>query len=237
MKTIVAVENPEIQEKIEHHLRPLGFDFISYQNPVKAIDNIDEIDPDLILFSAEDFPRHWKPFLSFLRSRKDREDSVFILLTGKSFSEEEASKATALAVNGIVHTEFEEHDVITLQDILARYNLLPEIRSDRRYPAFWMKEIDLAFTHPYSFSLITGDLTDISLGGISFLPDMPHVTSDILEGEELTGCSLSIEDQVFSIDMKVVRNNRILALHFIDLPEDIHAVLMDYLNKMRYRSD
>ena len=237
MKTILAVENTETQQRIEQHLKPLGFDFIAYQNPIKAIDNLDEIDPDLILFSAEDFPRHWKPFLSILRAKKSKEDGIFILLTGQNFSDEEADKATALDINGMIRTNLEEEDILTLQDILARYNLLPEIRGDRRYPASWMKEIDFAFTHPYTYSMITGEITDISLGGLSFLPDMPHVTSDILEGEELHDCSLSIEDHVFSINSKVVRNNRIMALQYIELPDDIHSVLMEYLNKMRYRVD
>jgi len=237
MKTIVAVENPETQYRLEHHLKPLGFDFIEYQNPVKAIDNLEEIDPDLILFSAEDFPRHWKPFLSLLRSKRSKNESIFILLTGEQFPDEEVNKATALEINGMIKTDLEERDIITLQDILARYNLLPEIRGDRRYPAAWMKEIEFAFTHPYNYAMITGEITDISLGGISFLPDMPHVTSDILEGEELSGCSFSIEDIVFTADTKVVRNNRILALQYIDLSADVHKILMDYLNKMRYRSD
>jgi len=35
----------------------------------------------------------------------------------------------------------------------------------------------------------------------------------------------------------VVRNNRIMALQYIELPDDIHSVLMEYLNKMRYRVD
>lgn len=237
MKTILAVDNLDTQQRIERHLKPLGFDFISYQNPVKAIDNLEEIDPDLILFSAEDFPRHWKPFLSHLRSKKNRDDVVFILLTGEKFSDEEAEKATALEINGMIKTGLEEEDILTLQDILARYNLLPEIRGDRRYPAVWMKEIEFAFTHPYNFSMITGEITDISLGGLSFLPDMPHVTADILEGEELEGCSLSVEEDVFTVDAKVVRNNRIMALQYIDLPESTHKYLMEYLNKKRYRKD
>jgi len=31
------------------------------------MDNISEIQPELVLFSAEDYPRHWKIFLKVLR--------------------------------------------------------------------------------------------------------------------------------------------------------------------------
>jgi hypothetical protein len=148
MKTILVMENQETQNRIKGSLGPLGFDFISYQNPVKALDNLDEIKPDLIIFSAEDFPRHWKPFLSFYRIQKSKEEGVFILLIGEEFPEEEAEKATVLEINGMIESSLDQGSLETLQDILARYNLLPEIRGDRRYPSSWMREIDFAFIHP-----------------------------------------------------------------------------------------
>lgn len=237
MKTILVIENQETQERIRGNLGPLGFDFILYQNPVKAVDNLDEINPDLIIFSAEDFPRHWKPFLSYYRMQKTKDEGIFILMIGENFPEEEAEKATVLEINGMIETSLDQENMETLQDILARYNLLPEVRGDRRYPSSWMKELDFAFTHPYNYTLISGEITDISLGGLSFLPDLPQSTADILEGEEIKGCSLNIEEELHSIDIKVVRNNRTMAIRFVNMPETTHRRLMEYLNHMRYRED
>ncbi len=235
MKTVLVIEDQETQERITHHLAPLGFDFIHYLNPVKALDNIDEINPDLVIFSAEDFPRHWKPFIRLLRAQRSKEDAVFILITGDSFSSEEASKATVLEVNGMIHTGLNEDDIQHLQDIFARYNVLSEIRSDRRYPASWTAGLDFAFTHPRTYALITGKITDISLGGLNFLPDLPQATADIMEGEELYGCSLSLEDNVFTVDAKVIRNNRKIAFQFMSLDSECHSALMEHLNQTRYR--
>ncbi len=237
MKTILVIENPETQEKIRGHLGPLGFDFIFYQNPVKAMDNLEEINPDLIIFSAEDFPRHWKPFLSYFRMCKSRDEGLFILMIGENFPEDEADKATVLEINGMIETDLDEKNIEILQDILARYNLLPEIRGDRRYPSTWMREIDFAFTHPYTYMLISGEITDISLGGLSFLPDLPQSTADILEGEKLYGCSFNIEEELHSIDVKVVRNNRTMALRYVNITEKTLQCLKEYLNHMRYRKD
>lgn len=234
MKTVVVIENSETQEKIKTHLTPMGFDFIFYQNPVKAVDNFEEIEPDLVIFSGEDFPRHWKTYLNILRMKKSKEDGVFILLVGETFPEEEANKAAALELNGIISTELSENDIQKLQDILARYNLLPEIRGDRRYPASWMKELDFAFTHPYNYNLISGDITDISLGGFSFLPDLPQSTADILEGEEISDCSFSIDEELHTIDVKVVRNSRVIAMKFLKIPDSTHQHLKEYLNQKRY---
>ncbi len=235
MKTVLVIEDQETQQRISHHLAPLGFDFIHYLNPVKALDNIDEISPDLVIFSAEDFPRHWKPFIRLLRGKRSKEEAVFILLSGDNFSSEEASKASVLEVNGIINTGLTEEDIQNLQDIFARYNVLAETRADRRYPGSWVEGIDFAFTHPSTYSLITGKITDISLGGLNFLPDMPQSTSDIMEGQELHGCSLSLEDDVFSVDVKVTRNNRKLAFQFLSLEGDCHSALMEHLNQTRYR--
>jgi hypothetical protein len=237
MKTILVMENQETQNRIKGSLGPLGFDFISYQNPVKALDNLDEIKPDLIIFSAEDFPRHWKPFLSFYRIQKSKEEGVFILLIGEEFPEEEAEKATVLEINGMIESSLDQGSLETLQDILARYNLLPEIRGDRRYPSSWMREIDFAFIHPYTYTLISGEITDISLGGLSFLPDLPQSTADILEGEEIKECSLNIEEELHSVDVKVVRNNRTMAIRYVNMPENTRRRLMEYLNHARYRED
>lgn len=235
MKTVLVIEDQATKERISHHLSPLGFDFIHYLNPVKALDNIDEINPDLVIFSAEDFPRHWKPFIRLLRAERTKEDAVFILLTGDNFSTEEASKATVLEVNGMVDNRLEDEEIQHLQDIFARYNVLSEPRSDRRYPGSWAEGVDFAFTHPKTFALVTGRITDISLGGLNFLPDMPQSTSDIMEGEELHGCSLSLEDKVYTIEAKVTRNNRKIALQFMEISSECHAALMEYLNHTRYR--
>jgi hypothetical protein len=234
MKTVLVIEDQGTSERIIRHLTPLGFDFIHYLNPVKALDNIDEINPDLVIFSAEDFPRHWKPFIRLLRGKQDKEESVFILLTGDNFSTEEASKASVLEVNGMVDSQLEDEAIQHLQDIFARYNFLSEPRSDKRYPGAWTEELDFAFTHPRTYALITGAITDISLGGLNFKPDMPQATADIMEGEEIKGCSLSIGDKIFQIDIKVIRNSRLIAIQFIEIESACHTALMEYLHETRY---
>ena len=235
MKTVLVIEDQATKERIRHHLTPLGFDFIHYLNPVKALDNIDEINPDLVIFSAEDFPRHWKPFLRLLRARRSRDEAVFILLTGDMFSTEEASKASVLEVNGMIDTSLDNEAIQHLQDIFARYNVLSEPRTDRRYPGSWAEGIDFAFTHPRTFALVTGQITDISLGGLNFLPDMPQSTADILEGEEVHGCSLSLDNKICTVNAKVTRNNRKIAFQFMNISNECHSALMEYLNHTRYR--
>ena len=59
MKLLVVAQREDLKNLIAYHLKPLGFEIVYYSDPVKLIDNVDELDPDMILFNAVDFPRHW----------------------------------------------------------------------------------------------------------------------------------------------------------------------------------
>jgi CheY-like chemotaxis protein len=232
MKSLLVIENPDTRERIIRHLSPLGFDFIHYSNPVKALDNIEEIAPDLVLYSAEDFPRHWKPYIRLLREIRGRETSVFILLIGESFPSEEASKATALGVNGMVKSSLEEtEDIRKLEDIFSRYGMYDDGRSDRRISGKYLHDAEFIFSHPHNLSIITGVITDLSLGGLRFEPDHPELTSDIPEGVIIDNCSLSIEEEIFTVSVKVIRNNRVIAFQYTDISTEARNALIDYLNR------
>jgi len=86
MKLLLVAANDELKRALSFHLRPIGVEVIQYVHPIKAMDNIEEIEPDVVLFSSSDFPRHWKPFLKLLRGNKARNESMFILLRGGDFS-------------------------------------------------------------------------------------------------------------------------------------------------------
>ena len=232
MKALLVIESDETTHKIIQHLAPLGFDFIHYSNPVKAIDNIEEISPDLVLYSAEDFPRHWKPYIKLLREVRKREEAIFILLTGENFASEEASKASALGVNGMVRSALDnEEDIVKIEDIFSRYGIYREDRSDRRISAKYLREAEFIFTHPLSLSIITGTITDLSLGGLRLEPDYPQMTSDIPEGVTIDNCSLSLEEKIFTLSVKVIRNNKNLSFQYFDISTDARNTLIDYLNK------
>lgn len=236
MKTLLVIEQDTLKDQVIEHLAPRGFDFIHYRNPIKALDNIEEIKPDLVIFSAVDFPRHWKPFITVLRSFLSKENSVFILLKGKQFPSEESTKASSLEVNGIISDDFQDPSVLVqLEDIFSRYNVIDDKRISRRYLGTLTRDIEFIFTHPLSPSLINGEITDISIGGISFIPESPQITQDIREGTILTNCTLRLKDSFNTISVTVIRNNNILSLGFIDLKEDLKEELMEYFHEIPER--
>ncbi len=236
MKILLVIEHDTSKETLIQHLAPRGFDFIHYSNPVKAIDNILEISPDLVIFSSVDFPRHWKPFIKVLRLFRTKEESIFILLKGKNFPVEESTKASILEVNGIVPDDFSNPQVIQqLEDVFSRYNVIDDHRLDRRYLGMITNDIEFIFNHPVTLQLISGEITDISLGGLCFKPDTPHHTQNIMEGITIENCTLRIKESFYTVAVKVVRNNVQISLSFLDPSDSLNYDLLDYFHTIPKR--
>ena len=85
MKALLLIESDRIANIARFYLRPLGFETIRYRNPVKALDNLEEIDPEAVIMSARDFPRHWKAIAQTIRAEKGKDGCVIVLLKGDSF--------------------------------------------------------------------------------------------------------------------------------------------------------
>ncbi|MEW5814538.1 MAG: PilZ domain-containing protein [Spirochaetota bacterium] len=229
MKILLVAEKENTKEILTIHLKPRGFEFIHYRNPIKAMDNVEEIDPDLVLFSAEDFPRHWKPFLNILREFRSKERTVFILLRGDLFPFDEAAKAVYLGVNGIISEDFSDRrKMIHLENLFCRYKNPADNRGSQRYIPDTADELEFIFTHPETMKLVTGLLSDISLTGASFKPDNPHLTADLKSGTELPFCSLKIGETIISINCRIVRNKQLVAIQFVEFSSESNELLKNY---------
>ncbi len=236
MKTLVITDKESLRDVIESILRPHGFDFIHYMNPLKALDNIEEISPDLVVFNAEDFPRHWKPFIRLLREFKSKDECVFILLKGETFDYDEAAKATFLGVNGVLKENLDDPaDIQVLEDLLARYISLRETRIDKRYIPGAFDDIEFIFTNPENFRMITGTVLNIAPDSLSFRPDFPASVQNIPAGSDIEHCTLKIGDDIFSCGVHVVRNSGTMAFRFIDFSAHQKELVVEYINSRASR--
>jgi ActR/RegA family two-component response regulator len=230
MKSLLVIDDTTIKEELETRLSPLGFDFIHYTNPLKALENLEEISPDVVFFSAQDFPRHWKPFLMVIDQLFPRDKVYFFLLTGDGeLSFDEAAKASHLKVSGIVGDFSKPAEFDNLLKALNRRTLLFEQRLTLRYTPQAFDEIYFMFTHPRSLKLITGKILDFSQGGLSFFPDNPYLTADLLPEEKIALATLSIEENPLYVHLAIVRNNENMALRYDNLPEGNKSRIVDYI--------
>ncbi|MDX9800703.1 MAG: hypothetical protein RBT69_05125 [Spirochaetia bacterium] len=235
MKILVIAEKEKTTEIIKKHLPPLGFDFIFYSNPVKALDNISEIEPELVIFSAEDYPRHWKIFLKVLRNFYTHEESVFILLKTSFFSEEDAGKAAFLGVNGLIDEDLEEYMFIDrLKAIFSRYLLPRESRRYRRYFVSPSDKIDFIFNHPETMEIASGKVVEISPRGTTIL--IPEkLSSALIKGSKINYCSIKIDERIITTDCTVYRSEFYTTLLFDDITDDDIAFLKNYFEERALR--
>ena len=98
MKALVISERQEIIDFVTPRLKEIGFDIIHYKWIIKALDNIEEIQPDVIVLSAGEFPRHWKTLAGFVQSGIGGNDVGVYLYETSPLSEEENKKAEGLGV-------------------------------------------------------------------------------------------------------------------------------------------
>jgi hypothetical protein len=238
MKAMLVMASDKVADLSSYYLRPLGFDIIRYRNPVKAMDNVDEVEPDAIIVSAEDFPRHWKPFIQMIRMNHPKEKCIFLLLKGDRFPFDEAAKAVFLGVNGVVHENLKDKaELSRFQQVLKRYLALDDMRAAERFVPSIYDRLDFTFAHPETFAIVTGKIESISTRGISFRPDSHESVDGLTPGMDLPDCSIRIGEDIRSFACKLSRNGPVIALEFSGASEADRELISRYLASYAERSE
>ncbi|GHV35870.1 hypothetical protein AGMMS49546_00090 [Spirochaetia bacterium] len=229
MKLLLVLGSDDIFELISLHLKPLGFETIRYRHVLKAMDNVDEVDPQAIIISASDFPRHWKILVQFIRSERSKEICPIILLCKGELPLEASTQAFYIGVSGIVDESLDTKEVERIQSIMTRYVPTEE---RRRFPRFFntgWNRFGLLISNPPDDVIIPGQIKTISASGISFLPVSSGSMKDITLNMILNGCSLRVGERILSPVCRLVRTGRIVSMEFISFPLDEYKVLQKYL--------
>ncbi len=236
MKLLLIVGSDKTFNLVASYVRPLGFELIRYRHALKSMDNIDEVDPDAVIISAEDFPRHWKPLVQFIRSERPKDKTAIVILKGPNFAFEEAAKASFIGVSGIVSENLSDPEELDrLQSILGRYIPIDEGRAAKRIrPAEWDR-FNFMFSRPQDQAVVMGRIETISTVGLSFLPDHPNQMNEVYLDTELSDCSLRAGNHILSPVCKLVRTGRIVSFSFISFPGDERKILEDYLLERPFR--
>jgi hypothetical protein len=227
---------------ISKSIRPLGFEMIRYRQVLKAMDNIDEINPSAIVLSAKDFPRHWKFLVQFVRTERANEICPIVILKGGNFSTEEMSNAYFLGVSGVIDDSLNSPaEINRLQSILSHYVPLEEKRKHRRFHIEpWHRACILAVNRREKI-LVTGDVDNISAGGLAFIPNPPiqergepaaGVITDDDVNTAFDECSLRLGDSILSPVCRLVRAGEKPAVEFASFPEGEQSVFEQFLRQM-----
>lgn len=230
MNVMLVAASDEVKPFVERIFTFHHVDVIYYNNPIKAMDNLDEIQPDVIIFMSGDFPRHWKPFITYLRNTFNRRETIFILLVNETFDTDEANKAEHLQVNAILDDDLTNNETVErIRGIVTRYHQSVDIRKTTRHLPATTDQIRCIFTSPYTFTICTGTVLDISAGGIRIKPEDPALNETLDTHAIITMASLRLGETILAVQLKVIRIAEAIAFEFVNLTVEIERTIADYI--------
>jgi len=237
MKLLLVASGAEYASLLGYHLKPIGFEVERISNPVRALEEMEELDPQAVVFHAGNFPRHWKTLLKLAREKHNKEELIFILIAPPDFDLDEAAKAAHLGVNGIVGENLtDKKEIYRLEELVRRYRSVREKRNFARLVPTKDDTLGFAFTHPRRLALIMGRIKEISIQGTSIDPAPGSGIADLDVGQEIHDCSLKVGDSVISVTCKLTRNTDELGFQFLSFEEGGHHKLLKYIQERPERA-
>ena len=114
MKALLISESNEILNSYAAFFKETGYDTVCYRWLLKAMDNLEEIEPQLVFIDGFGYPRHWKTLAQHIKT--SFKNAPLVLLAA-DLSEEEAKKADCLdvhCISGSIEDEQTRRDIVLL---------------------------------------------------------------------------------------------------------------------------
>jgi hypothetical protein len=242
MKLLLVFSADDNCNIISRSVSRLGFEMIRYRQVLKAMDNIDEINPSAIVVSARDFPRHWKFLVQFVRTERANETCPIVIMKGGNFSTEETTSAYFLGVSGVIDDSLNNPEEINrLQDILSHFAPLgaPPLTEKRKHRRFHIEpwhRASILTVNRREKTLIAGNVENISSGGMAFVPvNSPPMGEASLNGQ-FDECSLRLGDSILSPVCRLVRAGEKPAMEFTSFCENEERVFEQFLHQLAMSS-
>ena len=184
MKALIISGSSEIYDYVSPLLKEKGFDLIHYRWIVKALDNIEEIQPDIIVLSVVEYPRHWKTLAGFVQSGIGGNTVKVYLTETANLSVEDAAKADELGVKAF-DKEFKERAFIPVEIAFNELHGMIHFESGKYYKDEELVELQFSPENKVS-------LTNDSYLNYVSLFDGNDTTSCSAEVKEIDGNNISL---------------------------------------------
>lgn len=155
MKALVISDRQEIIDYVTPLVKQKGFDLIHYRWIIKALDNIEEIQPDIIVLSAGEYPRHWKTLAGFVQSGIGGNDVKVYLYETSPLSKEDEEKAKGLGVLSFIESFSESEEIKKniekeiLEDDTDLKNIPADESEDEIINERLYTNVEIAYNEPY----------------------------------------------------------------------------------------
>jgi hypothetical protein len=238
MKLLLVFAADDNCNIISRSVSRLGYEMIRYRQVLKAMDNIDEINPSAIVVSARDFPRHWKILVQLVRTERANETCPIVILKGGNFSTEETTSAYFLGVSGVIDDSLNSPaEINRLQDILSHYAPLgaPPLAEKRKHRRFHIEpwhRASILTVNRREKTLVTGNIENISAGGFAFYPVNSPPMGDVSLNGQFDECGLRLGDSILSPVCRLVRADEKPAMEFVSFSEGEEPVFEHFLHQL-----
>ncbi|EPF30769.1 hypothetical protein HMPREF9194_01090 [Treponema maltophilum ATCC 51939] len=114
MKALLISESDEILNSYAAFFKKAGYDTVCYRWLLKAMDNLEEIEPRVVFIDGFGYPRHWKTLAQYIKT--SFKNAPLVLLAA-DLSDEETKKADCLDVHcirGSIEDEQTRRNILSL---------------------------------------------------------------------------------------------------------------------------
>mgnify|MGYP003298095536 FL=1 len=191
MKALLIADDDNVIEKIKSTLINDGFDVITYKWLLKALDNVEEISPDVIVVQASSYPRHWKTLVQFSKSGISGFVPKIILYSENNLTDEEFQKSQILGINGIFNS-INEDELKKLSSFLSGEN---------------NKDCSFIFTNPDNGAFVTGNVINFENNIITFIPDSKKIVSTLKKDTKINQATIKMNKSIKYVTAKIIEKN------------------------------
>lgn len=227
MKVLLVADSDEAIKTLSAFFEKRHFDIITYRWLLKALDNVEEVSPQVVVVSSVDYPRQWKTFIQYVHGTLDEKTQpVILLLVNSDFPDSERDKAGCLGVKGIIKglTEESLEKVAGLLPRTAKLDSIPnkvEPISIKPEPIAIKTEpipakpksvttpivpsvlTEFFFTHPKNQNLITGKVISYKKPILHFKPDNPQSMVGLRLGQIIPDVTLKTTNGVSTVKIQI----------------------------------
>lgn len=179
MKALIIADNDMLIDLCCDTLEKAGYELIIYRWLLKALDNIEEIAPDIIVIDVSSYPRHWKTLVQYASSVTS--DSIdFFLFSSAPLSEVEQKKASFLNVKKI----FNDSDILGFKSFFSPKSFTSKLRREKNLDNSFDSTIECMFELKEK-GIVTGKVISFTKHGkkkiLTFAPDNTNMLIDIAQ--------------------------------------------------------
>lgn len=197
MKAVIIADDDKIISRTSSILSSCGYDCIVYRWLLKALDNVEEIAPHLVVISTRDYPRHWKTFVQYISGLSGTTAPKVILYIDKDFSTDEQKKAQALGISGIFPAECSDFD---FKSVIQRITTTAPAQNSVEKKT----ETLFIFTNPCTEQYCTGTVISFADDLLQFKPDGLKEIEQLKKDMQVSPCSLKDNGHIKGVTATVV---------------------------------